>query len=271
MILDKEMVYTCGFFPAGSETLEIGQQEKLSTVLARLCLPEKHAKVLDIGCGWGALARALVKHRSHIEVCGLSISQRQIEWAKVKDAHSLSPDECSRIDYRMEDYTAHNRIGYYDAVTVIGMIEHVGLGGYPEFFSRIHAFLRPGGTALIHSIISPSPTEPTNRWIDRHIFRGGYAPSCSELLKAIEQHRFQLVAVYLHRPHHYRRTIELWLQNLLSNSERMRAHLRTSGLPEDGAEKVMRTWAFYLSSVRNMFADDDARSHQVVHLCIRKV
>jgi cyclopropane-fatty-acyl-phospholipid synthase len=271
MILDEEMVYTCGFFPTGDETLVRAQQEKLSTIIARLALPRQQCKVLDMGCGWGALTRALVKHRRDIHVCGLSISPRQIEWAKTKAAHWLSPDECSRIEYRAEDYVAHSRIGYYDAVAVVGMIEHVGLGGYSECLARIYAFLRPGGTAVIHTIISPTPGDPTNRWIDRHIFKGGYIPASSELLKALEKHPFQVSAIYLHSPRHYRRTIELWLENFLRNSERMQTYLKTCGLSESEAEKLMRTWAFYLSAVRNMFADDEPRSHQVVHLCIRKV
>src|SRR2546423_1532302 len=83
-------------------------------------------------------------------------------------------DKLARIEYRIEDYLDHSKASYYDGILVIGMMEHVGLGGYRDFFSRLYTFLKTGGTAVVHTIISPTSAEPTNRWIDRHIFTGGY-------------------------------------------------------------------------------------------------
>ena len=77
------------------------------------------------------------------------------------------------------------------------MIEHVGLGGYDEFFGKIRRFLKPGGTAVGHTIVSPLPAIPTNSSIDRHIFTGGYAPSISELIMAAEKCQFRISGVYI--------------------------------------------------------------------------
>jgi cyclopropane-fatty-acyl-phospholipid synthase len=271
MILDEEMVYTCAFFEVGSETLEFAQQYKLAAAISRMELSQNHPRILDIGCGWGATARALVKYHPSVEVCGLSLSGNQIEWARRKDSLSLSTEQLSRIEYRIEDYTDHDRNAYYDAVSVIGMIEHVGLGGYYHFFSSIYRFLKPGGTALVQTIVSPTPGEPTNRWIDRHIFTGGYAPATSELVTAIERHPFRVAGIHVYGPRHYRRTIECWIENFTRNAGSIASYLTASGSSPGEVEKFIRTWLFYLSGVRNMFADDETLSHQVVQVCIKKL
>ena len=270
-ILDPEMVYTCGFFEDGNNSLAAAQRNKLTAAIRRMELPEGPVKVLDIGCGWGATARALVLGHAQAEVCGLSISKGQIEWATKHDSQTLTPDQLRRIEYRVEDYADHDRLGIYDAVSVIGMIEHVGLGGYDTFFDRVYKFLKPGGTALVHTIVSPMAADPTNRWIDRHIFTGGYSPSVSELVRAIERYPFRIAGLYLYRPRHYRRTIECWLQNFKSNICPMSHYFRQLGDSETKVEKFIRIWLFYLSGVRNMFSEDDPRSHQVVQVSITKL
>jgi cyclopropane-fatty-acyl-phospholipid synthase len=271
LILDEEMIYTCAFFNDEQETLESAQQNKLSAAIHRMDLPGSDAKVLEIGCGWGALARALVRSHANAEICGLSISKGQIDWAKQRDLQSLSDTQMARIQYRVEDYADHKFYNYYDAVAVVGMIEHVGLGGYNHFFRSLYDFLKPGGRCLIHTIVSPTPADPTNRWIDKHIFTGGYAPAISELLKAIEQHPFRIAGIYVYAPHQYRRTIECWLSNLTKNIGRITSHLKSTSLTDTDVEKFIRTWTFYLSGVRNMFSEDRPGGHQVIQVCIKKV
>jgi cyclopropane-fatty-acyl-phospholipid synthase len=270
MILDPEMVYTCGFFESCDQGLDVAQQNKLSLAITRLGLPVGPVKVLDIGCGWGATARALVRSHKHAEVCGLSISKGQIEWAQEHDGLLLPPDQRRRIAYRVEDYLDHHPYGTYDAVIVIGMIEHVGLGGYENFFRRLYGFLKPGGTAVIHTIASPAPGKPTNRWIDKHIFTGGYTPAISELIRAIEHQPFSITGLFIHRPGDYRRTIECWLNNFIENEATLAHYLLVEGETEGEIARFIRTWLFYLSGVRNMFSDDNPRSYQVVQACIRR-
>lgn len=271
LILDEEMLYTCAFFNDGKESLEVAQQQKLAAAIARMELPNGVAKILDIGCGWGAMARALVIANPRAELCGISLSRSQIEWALKRDVKVLTADQSRRIEYRVEDYVDHDRKDYYDAVSIVGMIEHVGLGGYPAFFGCLSTCLKPGGKILIHTIISPTSGRPTNRWIDRHIFTGGYAPSIAELVAAIERHPLRVTGMYLYGPHHYRMTIEHWLLNLKSNIATMFAYFLELEESQNDAARFTRTWLFYLSAVRNMFSEDNARSHQVVQMMLTKL
>lgn len=269
--LDDEMLYTCAFFPKGDESLDAAQQLKLEAVIERLRLPPIQAEVLDIGCGWGGLARAVARRHPSANVCGLSISRSQIEWAVAKDSVCLTPQQAARISYRLEDYIDHNRSNHYDAISVVGMIEHVGLGGYDEFFLKLYKLLKLRGTVVIHTIVSPRSAIPSNAWIDRHIFAGGYAPSISELIGAAEKHLFQISAAHIYPSRHYRRTIDCWLLNFLANIVPIEIYLRQKGFSEEEIARFTRIWTFYLSGVRNMFVENDSGSHQIVQLCLQKL
>jgi cyclopropane-fatty-acyl-phospholipid synthase len=271
LILDKEMVYTCGFFETPQSTLEEAQEKKLQIVLDRMQLLAKEPTILDIGCGWGATERFVVKSHPTARIRGLSISANQIAWAKQRDGEALSPDQQSRIDYVVQDYRVHVCSGFYDAVCIVGMIEHVGLGGYNEFFSSLVRFLKTGGTALLHTIVAPSSGIPTNPWLDRYIFTGGYAPSLSDLLRVIERKPLRVESIYLHAPQNYSRTIQAWLDNLEGNATRMRTYLTSQGASRESAEKAIRTWDFYLSGVRTMFTIPGPHCYRIAQLCMRKL
>jgi cyclopropane-fatty-acyl-phospholipid synthase len=269
-ILDPELVYTCAFFDTPEDTLADAQQRKIATVISRMRLPEGPSHVLDIGCGWGATERALVRTYPEANVCGLTISRAQVEWASVRDQEHLSDGERARIEYRVEDFAAHKRRGHYDSICVVGLIEHVGLGGYGEFFRFIHDALKPGGTAVVHTIVAPVSEFPSNRWMDKHIFIGGYAPSVSELTHAIEQVPLALTGAYLHAPSEYRRTIEHWLENLQANRLRLIDHALARAGDREAAERTFRMWDFYLSAVRNMFDPSESQTYQIAHICVSK-
>jgi cyclopropane-fatty-acyl-phospholipid synthase len=271
MILDEEMLYTCAFFSKDANSLVTAQKNKVSMTISRMRLPPGPKTVLDIGSGWGALGRAIVRHYDDARVCALSISFGQIDWAKARDRNVLSESERQRIEYRLEDYIAHRGVAQYDAVAVVGMIEHVGLGGYAEFFQKVHNFLKPGGVAVIHTIVSPLPAVPTNSWIDKHIFTGGYAPSISELVASAEKLSFRIVGVHIYGPSHYRRTIECWLTNFMDNRDTATRYLRGKGYNDGQIDTFIRTWMFYLSGVRNMFDDHAERSHQVAQLVLKRL
>jgi cyclopropane-fatty-acyl-phospholipid synthase len=151
------------------------------------------------------------------------------------------------------------------------MIEHVGLGGYDEFFLKLYELLKLKGTVVIHTIVSPRSAIPSNAWIDRHIFTGGYAPSISELIGAVEKQPFQISAAHIYPSRHYRKTIECWLLNFHANIVPIEVYLRQKGYNDEEVARFIRIWIFYLSSVRNMFAENDAGSHQIVQLCLQKL
>jgi cyclopropane-fatty-acyl-phospholipid synthase len=271
MFLDDEMVYTCAFFNRAEDDLAAAQENKLAITIARMELPAGPARVLDIGCGWGAMERALVKSHPDVEVCGLSISTNQLDWARKKDHQALSNSQMTRIEYRLEDYVDHARFEHYDAISVVGMLEHVGLGGYDEFFGRIYKFLKSGGRAIVHTIVCPLSADPTNSWIDRHIFTGGYAPSVSEVTRAAERQSLHIAGMHVHHGWNYRKTIEAWIDNYAANLANVRDYLKSIDLTDAEVEKLVRTWMFYLSGVRNMFIEDGRPSHQIVQFAFRKV
>lgn len=269
--LDEEMLYTCAFFPNGDELLTTAQQIKLEAVIDRLALPRVNAEVLDIGCGWGGFARAIARRHPTARVCGLSISRSQIDWALARDRASLTLQQRDRIEYRLQDYVDHDRRNHYDAIAVIGMIEHVGLGGYSEFFEKLRDLLKLQGKAVIHTIVSPRSAVPSNAWIDRHIFTGGYAPSISELIAAAEQSSFRISATHIYPPTHYRKTIECWLANFINSIRSTEDYLKQIGYDDEEIDRFTRIWAFYLSGVRNMFAEQDRSSHQIIQLCLQRL
>ncbi len=270
MILGPSMVYTCGFFSGEHFSLEQAQDEKIRTVISRLRLREDAIQILDLGCGWGALDRAIVQEYPLAKICASSISGNQISWARERTALALPESQASRIEFLVEDYAVHPRFGVYDTVVVLGMLEHVGLGDYTQFFKLIEKLLKPGGTALVHTVVAPLSGQPSNRWINRRIFVGGYIPSLAEIARSVESSALSLTEIYLHSPKHYRKTIETWTQNLIANRTPFVAHLVAKGAAAEEAEKAFRTWHFYLSAVRNLFEPNAPHSDQIVHICLNK-
>ena len=269
-ILDEEMVYTCGFFEQNDDSLLDAQYCKLDRLLDRMQLPRGKISVLELGSGWGSFSRRLVMQNDLAEYVGLTISKEQIVRAKELDNQRLTGEQNGRITYRLEDYLDHecHVLGGYDGIAVIGMMEHVGLGDYPNFLQKICSLLKPDRRAVIHTIIANKSGEPTNSWIDRHIFPGGYAPALAEVLSAAESINCKIEAVFTHEPENYRRTIEAWAENFLLNWQQYRED-KISDWPDSKADELFRIWYFYLSAVRNMFSPG-AMDFRIAHFVIRK-
>lgn len=185
LFLDADLYYTCAFFESDHETLEQAQANKMDKIIERMGLGDDPVRVLDIGCGWGGADRQVIRRCPRAEVTGISISEEQIKYASER-RDFLADDFRQRIRYLLQDYASFAPDVPFDAVFVIGMMEHVGLGDYRFFFERIRDFLRPGGTAVVHTIVCERSGIPTNPWIDRHIFPGAYAPSIAEVVQAAE-------------------------------------------------------------------------------------
>lgn len=268
--LDEEMVYTCGFFEQQKDTLSQAQSRKLELVIERLQLPAENAQVLEIGCGWGALPRRLITTNESATYIGLTISKGQFDRAKILDTQRLRPEQKQRITYRLEDYLDHHPDNHdgYDGIAVIGMMEHVGLKHHDIFLEKICSLLKPGRRAVIHTIIAGKSDEPTNSWIDKYIFHGGYAPSMAEVVKATEKCTCKVETVFTHAPENYRRTIEEWCANLERNWPRYRSE-NLGTWSNRKADELYRIWYFYLSAVRNMFVPG-TMDFQVAHFVIKK-
>ncbi len=252
LILDPEMVYTAAFFEE-ADTLDAAQQAKLTRILDRLNLPHG-ARVIDIGCGWGSLARHFVRARPDIHITGITISSGQLAWALEHNARTLTPQQQARVDLRLEDFRHHKPSAPYDAVVSVGLFEHVGRSLYGDFFKACARFCAPNGTILTHTIVKNRSGISTNRWIDRNIFPGGYIASVAEIARASEEAALDLSAVHLHGPMNYGNTCRAWRENLIANRDQiMSVYIDDHGLTQAEAERGFRTWEIYLAGAEAGF------------------
>lgn len=228
--LDREaMQYTCAYFPWPTATLEQAQQAKMHHVCRKLHLqPGQH--VLELGCGWGGLARFMAREYG-VRVRAFNISTEQIRYAREKAREEGLQD---RVEFVEDDY--RNAAGQYDAVMSVGMLEHVGRANYGVLGELIERSLKPDGLGLIHSI-GRNRAALMNSWIENRIFPGAYPPSLREMADIFEPHRFSILDVENLRLH-YAETLRHWLARFEQHQERIAA--------EYDAEFV-RAWRLYLA------------------------
>lgn len=244
--LDRNMHYSCAYFREAGMTLEEAQLAKSEHIRNKLRLAPG-ARVLDIGSGWGSLAMYLAEH-ADVDVTGLTLSSEQIRVAAAEaERRGLS----GRVEFRLEDYRRHS--GQYDAVVSVGMFEHVGRRNFGRFFDQVRALLAPDGVALLHTIGITGPPLPTNPWIARHIFPGGYIPAASEVVRAIERSGLVLSDMEVWR-RHYASTLREWNRRFQASRQTFR---RSHG------ERFCRMWEFYLTVCATGFELGSLVVHQL--------
>lgn len=244
--LDRNMHYSCAYFREADMSLEAAQLAKSEHIRNKLRLAPG-ARVLDIGSGWGSLAMYLAEH-ADVDVTGLTLSSEQIRAATAEaERRGLS----RRVEFRLEDYRRHR--GQYDAVVSVGMFEHVGRRNFGRFFDQVRALLAPHGVALLHTIGITGPPLPTNPWIARHIFPGGYIPAASEVVGAIERSGLVLSDMEVWR-RHYASTLREWNRRFQASRQTFR---RSHG------ERFCRMWEFYLTVCATGFELGSLVVHQL--------
>ena len=236
LFLDADFQYSCAFFSDGGETIEEAQAKKKRHIAAKLLL-EPGMSVLDIGSGWGGLALSLAKEEQ-VHVRGLTLSEEQLRISRARAAATGLTD---RVRFELRDYRAEQR--RYDRVVSVGMFEHVGVRHYDAFFEKIRDLLQTSGVALVHAIGRMEPPCETNPWIRKYIFPGGYCPSLSEVLAAVERTGLWVTDVEIWRLH-YAETIRLW-------NERFQTRRAEAARLLD--ERFCRMWEFYLAACEMAF------------------
>ena len=237
--LDEDMHYSCAYFEKSDETLEEAQQAKCRHLMNKLCL-KPGQRVLDIGSGWGSLAMYLAEH-ADVHVTGITLSTSQLRVAKER---AKERNLGNQVQFLLEDYREHE--SEYDAIVSVGMFEHVGKRNFPKYFERVRRLLKPDGIAAIHTIGSASEPTPTNPWIKRYIFPGGYIPSLSEVAKSIETNHLSISDIEVWR-RHYALTLSAW-------NERFQ-EIRDEVKQRQG-ERFCRLWEFYLCACQTAFEYD---------------
>ena len=244
--LDERMVYTCAYFPTPSATLEEAQVAKLDHVCRKLRL-EPGERVIEAGCGWGALALHMAD-RYGARVRAFNVSREQIEYAREMAARTGLSD---RVEFIEDDYRSAS--GRCDAFVSVGMLEHVGPPSYRALGATIRRVLEPDGRGFVHTIGRAHPA-PTNPWIRRRIFPDGYTPSLAEMMQIFEPNGFAVLDVENLRAH-YARTIEHWLERFERAVPRVRSMFD---------ESFVRTWRLYLSGSIAAFRVGSMQLYQVL-------
>jgi len=243
--LDREMVYTCAYFPGPALGLEEAQEAKLDYVCRKLRLAPGET-VLETGCGWGALALHMAKHYGAM-VQAYNISKEQIAYARER-ARAEGLD--AQVQFIEDDY--RNVGGKFDAFVSVGMLEHVGVDQYQALGAVIDRSLKDTGRGLIHSIGRDRPS-PMTPWIERNIFPGACPPSLSQMMQIFEPFGFSVLDVENLRLH-YAKTLEHWLGRYEANIERVAQMFDPA---------FVRAWRLYLAGSLAAFRSGDMQLFQV--------
>jgi cyclopropane-fatty-acyl-phospholipid synthase len=240
-MLDPTMSYSCAYW-AEADNLAAAQQAKLDLICRKLDL-QPGERLLDIGCGWGGLARHAASHYE-VEVVGITVSREQQKWAQ---------EQCAGLPVQIElmDYRALQ--GRYDKVVSVGMFEHVGPKNYATYFDTVYRLMADDGLFLLHTIGDFESCNYNDRWMDRYIFPNGILPSASQIATALEPN------LVFHDWHNfgpdYDRTLMAWWENFVAAWPSLSQHYD---------QRFYRMWQYYLHSCAGLFRSGQGQLWQIV-------
>jgi cyclopropane-fatty-acyl-phospholipid synthase len=240
-MLDPYMMYSCAYWPRAAN-LEEAQQHKLELICRKLEL-KPGERLLDIGCGWGGLARYAAE-RYQAEVTGITISKEQQKLAQARCAGL--PVTIELTDYRQLG-------GQYDKIVSVGMFEHVGAKNYAEYFDVAGKLLAPEGLFLLHTIGNYVTEKKRDVWLDKYIFPNGHLPSAKEITQVLEG-RF-LIEDW----HNFGRDYDLTLMAWWDNFERAWPRLS-----EKYDQRFYRMWKYFILSSAGFFRSGQGQLWQLV-------
>jgi cyclopropane-fatty-acyl-phospholipid synthase len=251
IVLGPAMTYSCAYFDREHASLAEAQAAKHELVCRKLGLHERRGvRLLDVGCGWGSMAIHAATHHGATAV-GITISREQAERAQQRvEAAGLA----DRVEIRLQDY---RDLGgeRFDAISSIGMFEHVGSRQTEAYFTTLHGLLGPGGRLLNHAISSVGGSRLRGRsFTGRYVFPDGELLDVSEVVAAMERAGFEVRDVHSLREH-YAQTLRCWVANLERDYERA---------VELVGEARARVWRLYMAASAVGFDDGGVSIHQVL-------
>ncbi len=249
--LDGDLQYSCAYYTRPDMSLDEAQAAKKAHIAAKLNLTEPGLSVLDIGCGWGGMGLTLAGDYG-ARVTGITLSQEQLAVA-TRRAEERGLE--GRARFQLADY--RDLPGRFDRIVSVGMFEHVGAPNYRSYFARIAELLSDDGVAVVHSIARKSAPSPTDPFIAKYIFPGGYIPALSETLAAVEESGLWVTDIEILRLH-YAETLKAW-------RERFMAQKGAVALMYD--ERFCRMWEYYLALSELSFRHGD---HMIMQLQLTK-
>jgi cyclopropane-fatty-acyl-phospholipid synthase len=210
--LDRQMVYTCAYFPQPSATLEEAQQAKLDYVCRKLRL-QPGERVVEAGCGWGALALHMARNYG-VFVKAFNISHEQITFARRRAVEETLAD---RVEFVEDDF--RNISGSFDAFVSVGMLEHINVADYARLGEVIHRCIGDTGRGLLH-FIGRSHKCALSRWTRKRIFPGAHAPTLGEAMNVLQPCHYSVTDVENLRAH-YAKTVEHWFARFGRSSQQI--------------------------------------------------
>jgi cyclopropane-fatty-acyl-phospholipid synthase len=240
-MLDSNLMYSCGYWEH-AQNLEEAQLHKLELICRKLEL-KPGERLLDIGCGWGGLARYAAQNYQ-VEVVGVTISKEQQKLAQERCAGL--PVTITLTDYR-------DLKGAFDKIVSVGMFEHVGVKNYVTYFDTVSQLLKPDGLFLLHTIGNHVTEKTRDMWLDKYIFPNGHLPSAKQIASAVEG-RF-LIDDWHNFGRDYDRTLMAWWANF----ERA-----WPALKDKYGERFYRMWKYFLLSSAGFFRSGQGQLWQIV-------
>ncbi len=250
--LGPTMVYSCAYFEHPDVGLEQAQRAKLDHICRKLLL-KPGERLLDIGCGWGALVIHAAKHFG-VSALGVTLSQQQLELARQRIAQAGLAD---RVTVELRDYRDLQGDSVYDKVASVGMFEHVGLKNLPLYFSTVHRLLKPAGLFLNHGIthdVEGWKKTSSTEFINRYVFPDGQLDTVSNIQRGMERARFEITDVEALRPH-YALTLRHWVARLEQHHKQALEYV---------SESTFRVWRLYMAASALEFESGEIGIYQVL-------
>jgi cyclopropane-fatty-acyl-phospholipid synthase len=255
-VLGPSMAYTCACYPTQDASLEEAQWYKFDLVARKLAL-KPDMRLLDVGCGWGGMVMHAAREYG-VKALGVTLSEQQALWAQqaIKKAGLEDLAEVRHLDYRDVPETD------FDAVSSIGLTEHIGKQNVPGYFSFLNGKLKVGGRMLNHCITRPDNTGPSIRkegFINRYVFPDGELEGPGWLMSVMNDHGFEIRHEENLREH-YAKTLAGWCDNLDAHWDEA---------VEEVGQGTARVWRLYMAGSRLGFDHNVVQLHQILGVKLR--
>ncbi len=249
LVLGPSMTYTCAVYPTADATLEQAQAEKYDLICRKLDL-KPGQRLLDVGCGWGGMVRHAAREYG-VRALGVTLSRQQASWAKEAIDRERLGDlaEVRHLDYRDVLETG------FDAVSSIGLTEHIGVRNYPAYFAHLRDRLAPGGRLLNHCITrSHNRRQDIGSFLDRYVFPDGELTGSGRIITVAQDSGLEVMHEENLR-RHYALTLAGWCRNLRDHWDEAVAEV---------GEGTARVWGLYMAGSRLGFERNEIQLHHVL-------
>jgi len=248
--LDDTMSYSCAYFRREDDSLARAQRQKIDHILKKLNLHPGET-LLDIGSGWGWLIIKAAQEYG-VNAVGITLSDEQHKGTRER-IERLGLE--GRVRVELVNYLdLDEKDRQFDKIVSVGMFEHVGKENIPKYFDKVNRLLKAGGLSLLHTITDTVEDKPSNSWIKKYIFPGGYVPTLREVVWQLPNYGFQVLHIESLRMH-YAKTLDHWHANYRAQLDAVRKKF---------GDRFVRMWDLYLKGSAASFRSSGLDIHQIL-------